>query len=520
MADPPTAGWYTDPAGSGELRWWDGQRWTDATRSTAVDEVTPAGGRRRGVVVAGVVVAAVLLVGGGAGVGVWLAAPSERESAPAAEGAPEDASEDTPEDASEEAAAQSADDDALGADSPTTAIHEFGTTAVPELTLDMPQEAWEEPLDDTPLDVGALDAAAYVTTGTFDTDGLEGLQLTAFDLASGEQQWRHELSGNGGTVIVAAGNESLLLGADDGGYSRVEGKTAVTVLDRDGEELWTEVFFDSSPRVRLLPGPQLLLQTYANNVPRTRIVELASGDPVLEFEGRLLARHGPWSLLHKENDRIVVLDSEGDERWSRPNTTSATAALGDGVVYLVEDGRILALDASSGEQRWTVELRQESAFQALRVPDVGVVAHGSGGIEAVGLDGQRLWERPSGGGLTLLERGSHHVLLRVQESPLGDDEPLEIAVLDANTGNRLEHRALTEQTSVYNQEVRTPGQPITADAVLVRDRDALSAVAYDGLEERWRLSTPDSRISGAVAIPGGVLVLRGDNDRGHLVTYR
>ncbi len=25
----PNAGWYTDPGGSGGLRWWDGQAWTD-----------------------------------------------------------------------------------------------------------------------------------------------------------------------------------------------------------------------------------------------------------------------------------------------------------------------------------------------------------------------------------------------------------------------------------------------------------------------------------------------------------
>lgn len=31
--EPPTAGWYADPGGSDELRWWDGTAWTSATRA-------------------------------------------------------------------------------------------------------------------------------------------------------------------------------------------------------------------------------------------------------------------------------------------------------------------------------------------------------------------------------------------------------------------------------------------------------------------------------------------------------
>jgi hypothetical protein len=40
MTDP-AAGWYADPGGRDGLRWWDGQRWTDHTRSSVAPPVVP-----------------------------------------------------------------------------------------------------------------------------------------------------------------------------------------------------------------------------------------------------------------------------------------------------------------------------------------------------------------------------------------------------------------------------------------------------------------------------------------------
>ena len=41
MTSSPQPGWYADPAGIGDLRWWDGARWTDATVTDGVPSARP-----------------------------------------------------------------------------------------------------------------------------------------------------------------------------------------------------------------------------------------------------------------------------------------------------------------------------------------------------------------------------------------------------------------------------------------------------------------------------------------------
>lgn len=65
MADSPALGWYEDPGNATQLRFWDGEGWTDQVSSMTSDD-GGVGHRRRlsGWAIAGIVACALLVVGG------------------------------------------------------------------------------------------------------------------------------------------------------------------------------------------------------------------------------------------------------------------------------------------------------------------------------------------------------------------------------------------------------------------------------------------------------------------------
>jgi uncharacterized membrane protein YidH (DUF202 family) len=67
----PVAGWYPDPQGSGQQRWWDGTQWTMQFQPAGAGTVSSDGKMNTPLVVLGYIFAIIPLVGLILGIVAW-----------------------------------------------------------------------------------------------------------------------------------------------------------------------------------------------------------------------------------------------------------------------------------------------------------------------------------------------------------------------------------------------------------------------------------------------------------------
>lgn len=210
------------------------------------------------------------------------------------------------------------------------------------------------------------------------------------DIETGEEQWTFSES-NGFFVGKAAEGDGVVYAPSDDGN--------LYAIDEDGNLIWsfkTGHYLWSQP---LVTEDAIYLGSMDHFIygisPDGK--ELWS----YEMEGAIvsspiLSDDGNTVFVGSIGDDIVALDtSTGEQRWSFQAEESiwGTPALANGLLYLADvGGNLYALDPASGEASFQTEFEGAAVGGITVIGDAIVLATEQGVVKAFNLDGRSLWE--------------------------------------------------------------------------------------------------------------------------------
>lgn len=194
-----------------------------------------------------------------------------------------------------------------------------------------------EPIQQLPAQAATTPAIAGETT-YFVTPS----ELVAADLTTGDEVWRYSLSAEGGQVIAT--DEVVMVELPE---------SVVAVSASDGSQLWS---------VPHTSGPSNLIATNDGRLyAYDKIYDINDGSevsspPALGVSSQL----GPdgsvyvWSSIASE---LTKYGTDGSEEWTTGGTGTAWAADSD-YVYTVGGDVVRALNSSDGSERWSSQVAQ------------------------------------------------------------------------------------------------------------------------------------------------------------------
>ncbi|MFD9032388.1 serine/threonine-protein kinase [Streptomyces sp. NPDC059567] len=201
-----------------------------------------------------------------------------------------------------------------------------------------------------------------------------------------------------GTQLLCATSETVFLAAGRGphtksGFHKDQTWFLLAVDTRTGRKLW-DVPLPARPHAserlhflsaRAVGEYLVLVQQSADGEPRLVVHDARTGKAL--WNRPLGGEQPPLSRAHLAVDgrhvypaagELVALGlADGKEAWRfegrTPEARFSPAAVDDGVVYAVEEGRgMVALDAASGTRRWTEKTRAVTAEDLDTPPVVGI----------------------------------------------------------------------------------------------------------------------------------------------------
>lgn len=206
--------------------------------------------------------------------------------------------------------------------------------------------------------------------------------LYAVDSATGKQKWKFEAGGQIHSSPAIAKDGSVYFGSDDQKVYAVDGTT--------GKQKWsfaTNSYVQASPAVgddgtvyavssgSLLTGPANLYALDGKTGKQKWAVEGVGGkgSPAIAKDGTV--------IMQGDNGRVVALDkTTGKAKWEfvlRSLTRSSPSIGADGTIYTVAGNTLYALDSADGNSIWEITLGKFGVSSPAIGSD-GTVYFGSG----------------------------------------------------------------------------------------------------------------------------------------------
>jgi outer membrane protein assembly factor BamB len=233
-----------------------------------------------------------------------------------------------------------------------------------------------------------------------------------------------------------------------------------------------------------------------------RAFDAATGTPLWSGSGAALAALTEGALVTLRDGRLVARDlATGAVRWERaaPDGTGVRPALSTmpgGRVLLTSGAAITAIDSTSGATAWAFESPGALRLSPLPLGSLVILAADSGMVHAVDPSGRMAWRLRGSGPLVAPPVRDGRICLLCFRTPTGAT----LAAVEPSTGIRLFEASL---------EFAPTGAPVRfAGRIAVSGRvggDVLVAALEEGGAPAWVEPSPTGGAVALAPLPGGLL---------------
>lgn len=319
----------------------------------------------------------------------------------------------------------------IGASDRVVVVQESGPQGVDRHTIALDatdgSELWRQPIANMPIPPGPVDGQGIVVLATADRDAPA---IVGVDAMTGEEHWR---VASGDVPLAHSATVAVVL--DWESFSNFSSGLFRGIDRATGDELWVS------------DTPLSDQSLWAGSVGRTpatvlgEVIVIPTGATVTAFDmrtGTALWSARSLDYLHAADEviigvrgangpssMVVAIDAvSGQQRWTAPGQLSygGLIAVGDGVVAVLHSAGLVAYEVTSGNERWRVTKTTGAEPQLISGTSLLLLWEGELAVVST-TDGATVWSATQPFGSPLMNSvGSNGdtVFVAINSLPWGD----------------------------------------------------------------------------------------------------